>query len=157
MPMSIEICCVSKRPPGWAQNLIDDYIRRAHDLFKISYKYVAPAPDRMSSAEALRDEGHRLLRALPRDTHLVALAVDGRVLDSEAMAKQLGNFQDRNLSLALVIGGANGLSPDVLAAAQSTWSLSALTLPHMLVQVVLAEQLYRAWSILRRHPYHLGH
>lgn len=102
-------------------------------------------------------EGERLIAAVPKDARLVALDQGGQSLDSPAFAALLGRWQDQGLTdLAFVIGGADGLSPPVRERADLTLSLGAMTWPHLLVRVLLAEQLYRAQCILDGHPYHRG-
>jgi 23S rRNA (pseudouridine1915-N3)-methyltransferase len=99
-------------------------------------------------------EGERLLGALqPRD-QVIALDVRGDSWDTPRLAQQLDGWMQAGADVAFLIGGADGLSAACLARAQQRWSLSMLTFPHMLVRVVLAEQLYRAWSLLSGHPYH---
>jgi 23S rRNA (pseudouridine1915-N3)-methyltransferase len=105
-------------------------------------------------ARAMQDEGAAILAALPRDTHVIALDGGGKMWSSEALAAQLAQWRMAGRDLAFLIGGPDGHAPDVLARADQTWSLGPLTLPHMLVRLVLAEQLYRATTIMAGHPYH---
>jgi 23S rRNA (pseudouridine1915-N3)-methyltransferase len=106
------------------------------------------------AARALREEGERMLAAIPPQSWTVALDVGGRTLDTPGLARwwsaRLGDGRD----LAFLIGGPDGLSPGCLARADERMSLSALTFPHGMVRVLLAEQLYRASSLLKGHPYH---
>jgi len=94
------------------------------------------------------------LSALPAGCYVVALQVGGRSLSSEQLAKFLESRAQEGRDVAFCIGGPDGLAPDVDARAELRWSLSALTLPHALARVVVAEALYRAVSIIKRHPYH---
>jgi 23S rRNA (pseudouridine1915-N3)-methyltransferase len=91
---------------------------------------------------------------LPRDTHVVALDGRGKTWSSEELAEQLAKWRMAGRDLAFLIGGPDGHAPEVLARAEQSWSLGPLTLPHMLVRLVLAEQLYRATTIATGHPYH---
>lgn len=110
-----------------------------------------------SDEERRRREGELLLAALPDGAFAVALDQGGKVLDSEALAGRIGGWRDDGLrELAFIIGGADGLVPAVLARADFTLSLGAMTWPHMLVRAMLCEQLFRAASILSGHPYHRG-
>ena len=84
----------------------------------------------------------------------MALEVNGRALDTPALSRKLGELKDLGQDLVLLVGGPDGLCPQLSASAHERWSLSNLTLPHPLVRVLLAEQIYRAWSILQGHPYH---
>ena len=103
---------------------------------------------------AIDDEGKRVLSALPRNAHVVALEVTGRPYSSEQLAQRMEHWRGQGRDLAFLIGGPEGHSADVLATANETWSLGPLTLPHMLARLLVAEQLYRAAAMLANHPYH---
>lgn len=105
-------------------------------------------------ARAMADEGSRVLSALPKNTHVVALDVLGKGWTSEQLAKRLEHWRGLGRDLTFLIGGPDGHAADVAACADETWSLGPLTLPHMLVRLLVAEQLYRAASLLANHPYH---
>jgi 23S rRNA (pseudouridine1915-N3)-methyltransferase len=150
----IDIFCVARKPPAWSATLIADYQRRSRRCFTFEFHYLVPASER-ASALLRRDEEGRRLRARAA-THAVHIALDeaGRQYDSDELAAQIERWRVEQARIAMLIGGADGLAAEVLAQATLRWSLSRLTLPHLLVQVVLAEQLYRASSILLGHPYH---
>ena len=95
-----------------------------------------------------------MLGAIGPSDLVVALDVGGRSFDTAALADQLDRWMHAGSDVSLLIGGPDGLSRECLASARMRWSLSPLTLPHALVRIVVAEQLYRAWSILKGHPYH---
>ena len=95
-----------------------------------------------------------MLSSVPAQAHVVALEVKGRPWSTSELADQMKNWQLDGSNVCLLIGGPDGLSPDCLERANQKWSLSNLTFPHMLVRVLVAEQLYRAWSYTRGHPYH---
>jgi 23S rRNA (pseudouridine1915-N3)-methyltransferase len=154
--MQIHIITVGERMPEWVQAAYAEYAKRLPHECRLTLHEI-PAGKRSKGvdlARLTRDEGARLLAAVPAGSRLVALDRNGRELDTAALAsrieKQLGAGHD----LALLIGGPEGLAPECLAAAHERWSLSKLTLAHPVVRVVLAEQLYRAWSILKNLPYH---
>ena len=105
-------------------------------------------------ARAIADEGERMLAALPKNCLVIALEVDGKAWSTENLAAQFSAWLRDGRDVALLVGGPDGLAPACRARAESSWSLSPLTLPHMLVRIVVAEQLYRAWSLLHGHPYH---
>jgi 23S rRNA (pseudouridine1915-N3)-methyltransferase len=106
------------------------------------------------TARAKQEEGARLLEALePRD-RVISLSVEGKRWSTPELAERLGQWRHEARDTAFLIGGPDGLDQACLDKAETAWSLSPLTLPHALVRVVLAEQLYRAWSILSGHPYH---
>ncbi|MEJ1464018.1 MAG: 23S rRNA (pseudouridine(1915)-N(3))-methyltransferase RlmH, partial [Candidatus Sedimenticola sp. (ex Thyasira tokunagai)] len=96
----------------------------------------------------------RMLKAIPRNCRVMALDVKGKAWSTEQLSSQLGGWMGEGQDLALLVGGPEGLAAECLQRADNRWSLSPLTMPHPLVRVVVAEQLYRAWSLLRNHPYH---
>lgn len=154
--MQIHIIAVGERMPEWVQAGYLEYAKRLPHECRLRLHEI-PAGKRTKGADLARltrDEGARQLAAVPTGSWVVALDRTGRELDTLALAgnleKQLGAGSD----LALLVGGPEGLSPECLAAARDCWSLSKLTLAHPVVRVVLAEQLYRAWSILKNLPYH---
>ena len=97
---------------------------------------------------------HSEQKTLPEGDRVIALDVRGSAWSTEQLAEELSDWQMAGTNVSLLIGGPDGLSRDCLQRARQRWSLSALTLPHPLVRVVLAEQLYRAWTITAGHPYH---
>jgi len=102
----------------------------------------------------LQVEGERMLRAIPKHCGVIALDVHGSSWSTEQLAARLAGWLAGGRDLALLVGGPEGLAQSCLERAEGRWSLSDLTMPHPLVRVVLAEQLYRAWSLLHNHPYH---
>ena len=106
------------------------------------------------TVRAITDEGARVLAALPKGAHVVALDGRGKMHSSEHLAQRLEHWRGQGRDLAFLIGGPEGHAPEVIARADEQWSLGPLTLPHMLVRLVLAEQLYRAAALLANHPYH---
>jgi 23S rRNA (pseudouridine1915-N3)-methyltransferase len=103
---------------------------------------------------AVAEEGERMVKALPTGARVIALEVGARVWTTEQLALELGRRLGEGRDLALLVGGPEGLAESCRARAHDRWSLSSLTFPHQLVRVILAEQLYRAWSLLQGHPYH---
>ncbi len=150
--MLIEVLCICRRPPAWVRDATSEYARRLPRDFTLTFTYLTPARDR-AAAVGRRDEGARLLKRNGA-TPLIALDERGVSHTSTEFAAGLARARASEAKIAFAIGGADGLDKDVLNAAAQCWSLSRLTLPHLLVQVVLAEQIYRAWSIIEQHPYH---
>ena len=105
-------------------------------------------------AKAMQKEGESMLAAIGNGDRVVALDVLGKPWSTEQLAEQCSDWRMDGRNVSLLVGGPNGLAPECLARADQKWSLSPLTLPHPLVRVLLAEQLYRAWTILNHHPYH---
>lgn len=142
--------------PRWVQEGYEEYARRLPAECALELVEIPPGRrgKKGDIPRILRDEGKRMLAAVPRGSLVVALEVNGRAWSTEQLSAQLDRWMADGRDLALLVGGPEGLSPDCLAAAEQKWSLSPLTLPHPLVRVVAAEALYRAWSLLRGHPYH---
>ena len=154
--MRIRIIAVGERMPRWVDEVVDDYTRRLAGGLKVALVEV-PAGQRSSRgdpAQAMRIEGQRILAVTKPQEFVVALAEDGAQMSTRELATWLANRMNDGRDLALVIGGPDGLASEVLARSDSKLSLSKLTLPHPLVRVVLAEQLYRAHTVLSGHPYH---
>ncbi len=106
--------------------------------------------------QVLYKEGDKILAAIPKGAQVLALDVAGKMWSTDELAHELDNWLRGGTDVALLVGGPEGLDARCIERASRRWSLSRLTLPHPLVRVVLAEQLYRAWTILKNHPYHRG-
>ena len=153
--MKLVVVAVGQRVPDWAQVAWDDYAKRFPPESKLELKAVKTEP-RGSKALAtlLAAERERIAAAIPRGARVVALDERGTSLTTVALAQKLKAWQLENDAVALVIGGPDGLDPEYKRNAHERIRLSDLTLPHAMVRVLLAEQLYRAWSINANHPYH---
>lgn len=154
--MQIHIIAVGERMPEWVQVGYAEYAKRLPHECRLTLHEI-PAGKRTKGADLARltrDEGARQLVAIPAGSRVIALDRNGRELDTLALASQIEKQLGAGSDLALLIGGPEGLAPACLDAAHERWSLSKLTLAHPVVRVVLAEQLYRAWSTLRNLPYH---
>ncbi|WP_456415670.1 23S rRNA (pseudouridine(1915)-N(3))-methyltransferase RlmH [Thiolapillus sp.] len=154
--MNIHLIAVGDKMPPWVQEGYQEYARRlpsecALKLLEISARHRGKNAD---IARIARDEGRAMLKAVPRSSRVIALEVNGRSWRTEDLARQLQNWLADGRDVSLLVGGPEGLAPECRERADQLWSLSPLTLPHPLVRVVIAEQLYRAWSILNNHPYH---
>lgn len=152
------ILAVGDRMPGWVAEGFGEYRKRlSHDL-PLELQEIRPGlrGKGRSDQRAMADEGTALLAALPRDSQVVALDGRGKAWRSEELAEQLQAWRMDGRDLAFVIGGPDGHAGAVLEHADQRWSLGPMTLPHMLVRLVLIEQLYRANSMLNGHPYHRG-
>lgn len=154
--MQIHIIAVGDRMPDWVEAGYEEYARRLPRECRLVLHEV-PAGKRSKGADLarlMRDEGARQLAAIPAGSRVVALDRAGREMDTEALSARIARQLAAGQDLALLVGGPEGLAPECLARADERWSLSQLTLAHPLVRVVLAEQLYRAWSIIQNLPYH---
>jgi len=142
--------------PAWVDRAVNDYRRRLPPEFAL-HCHAVPMTRRgktVTPEQALRREGEALLGQTRERDHVVALTVDGQRLSTEALARRLRRLRDDGLDLALLVGGPDGLDARCRQRADEQWSVSALTLPHPLVRVIIAEQIYRVWSMLASHPYH---
>lgn len=154
--MKIHILAVGDRAPAWVEAGYDEYAKRLTTPLRLVLREIK-AGRRTKGADMARvvnAEGERLLAAVPKGSYVVALDRMGRELSTEDLAAELRARMARGGDVALLIGGPEGLSDDCLARADARWSLSRLTLAHPLVRVVVAEQIYRAWSIINELPYH---
>jgi 23S rRNA (pseudouridine1915-N3)-methyltransferase len=156
--MNIHLIAVGEKMPAWVQQGFEEYAKRLPRECTLRLVEIAAGRRGKNAdiARAIHDEGQRMLAAVPRGARVIALEVNGRDWSTEQLAQQLEGWLAGGQDMALLVGGPEGLSAEARAAAAQQWSLSPLTLPHPLVRVILAEQLYRAWSILNNHPYHRG-
>ena len=153
--MRVTLLAVGQRMPGWVTEGFNEYTRRLKARLPVTLIEI-PAAKRGSGdvPRAMADEGRRLLAAVRPQDHVVALDERGKARTSLELSRWLAARLQAGNDLGFVIGGADGLAPEVLQRAQERWSLSTLTLPHALVRVLFAEQIYRAVTLLDGHPYH---
>ena len=154
--LRLSLITASNRQPAWVDEGADDYAKRLRGRCTLEIKAV-PLARRTATApaeRAIQDEGRRMLAAVPPGAHIVALLETGKPWSTKELARKLEGWMQLGAPVALLVGGPDGLGPECVARANERWSLSSLTLPHGLVRVVVAEALYRAWSLLENHPYH---
>ena len=154
--LRLSLITASNRQPAWVDAGADDYAKRLRGRCTLEIK-VVPLARRTATApaeRAIQDEGKRMLAAVPAGAHVVALLETGKPWSTKELARKLEGWMQLGAPVALLVGGPDGLSLECAARANERWSLSNLTLPHGLVRVVVAEALYRAWSLLENHPYH---
>ena len=153
--MRVRVIAVGTRMPSWVRSACDEYLSRMRSSLGVALTEIEPTSRRTGSvARAMAREGERLLAAVAPADHVIALDERGRELTTREFAAWLGSRMQQGEDLAFLIGGPDGLAPEVLARSNYTLALSRLTLPHALARVLLAEQLYRAHCILANHPYH---
>lgn len=154
--MRVHLLAVGIRMPDWVEAGFAEYAGRLPAECSLVLREIPPERrGKNADIERLRlKEGERLLAAVPKGARIIALDVTGRPWCTEQLAERLGAWMQDGRDVALLVGGPDGLSADCLAQAETRWSLSPLTFPHPLVRIVVAEQLYRAWSIIAGHPYH---
>lgn len=158
MPLRLHLVAVGMRPPRWVDDGFADYARRLGGDVSLRLVEVplAPRAKGASVARAVDAEGARQLAAAPPGALAVALCVDGEPWSTADLAARLGAWAAAGRDVALLVGGPDGLAPACLTRAEARWSLGPLTLPHALVRVIVAEAVYRAWSVRAGHPYHRG-
>ena len=154
--LRLSLITASNRQPEWVDAGAEEYAKRLRGRCTLAIETVALARRTASTAteRAVDDEGGRMLAQLPAGAHVVALLETGKPWSTNELAAKLESWMQRGAPVAFLVGGPDGLSKACTERANERWSLSNLTLPHGLVRVVVAEALYRAWSLLENHPYH---
>jgi 23S rRNA (pseudouridine1915-N3)-methyltransferase len=142
--------------PAWINTGFGEFNKRLSKEYHLNLVEITPAVRSKSSSttKVMAEEEKKIKDAIPKGALVVALDEKGKQFTSRQLADNLELWGRQGRELCLVIGGADGLSASFKKSADVLWSLSALTLPHALVRVIVAEQIYRAWSILNNHPYH---
>lgn len=154
--MRVRLIAIGGKMPGWVSEGYAEYAKRLPADFQLELVEL-PLGHRGKGADAARakrQEGDQMLAAIPRGDRVIALEVEGKSWSTEQLAAQVETWRMDGRNISLLVGGPDGLDSRCVAAADQKWSLSALTLPHPLVRVLLAEQLYRAWTLIQGHPYH---
>ena len=154
--MKLQLVAVGTKMPAWITSGFEEYQRRFPRDLKLELVEI-PAGKRGKNADIeriLHREGEQMLEAIAKSARIVTLDIPGRPWTTPQVAEQLTRWQHDGRDVVILIGGPEGLAPACKAAAEQSWSLSPLTLPHPLVRIVVAESLYRAWSINNNHPYH---
>jgi len=154
--MRIVLLAVGRRMPAWVDAGFAEYAKRLSGTVRLDLKTVASGQRGKGAnpANSQQVEGRRLIAAVPAGSFVVALDGGGAHWGSLDLAQQFSAWMRRGDDITLLVGGADGLSGECLAHAVQQWSLGPLTFPHALVRVMVAEQLYRAWTVLSGHPYH---
>lgn len=156
--MKIKLVAVGTRMPQWVEAGFKEYQQRMPTICQLELHEI-PAIKRGKNADTariLRDEAAAISNAIPPDFQIIALDRKGKAIDTNVLAQRLQTWIDDSQNVAIVVGGPEGLEAAFLRQAHHAWSLSALTFAHPVVRVMLAEQLYRAWSINAKLPYHRG-
>ncbi|MBP3438723.1 MAG: 23S rRNA (pseudouridine(1915)-N(3))-methyltransferase RlmH [Sutterella sp.] len=153
--MQTRIIAVGQRIADWAQTAVGDYLSRFPRDFRVELKEIRTEPRAgQTPAKLMAAEAERILAAVEPDDFVVVLDEHGKDMTTMELAKQFARWRADGENPVFIIGGPDGLAPEVKAAAHMTLRLSAMTLPHAFARVLLSEQIYRAWSILAKHPYH---
>ncbi len=154
--MRIHLIAVGTRMPDWVETAFKDYAGRMPRECSLQLIEIAPGQRGKNAdiARAKQAEGEKILKAIPRDAYVIALDEHGDALTSTGWGDALKSWLQMGRDVCLLIGGPDGHAPEVFARADRKWALSKLTLPHGMVRVLVAEQLFRAHSLLINHPYH---
>ncbi|PND35874.1 23S rRNA (pseudouridine(1915)-N(3))-methyltransferase RlmH [Achromobacter pulmonis] len=154
--MKLIVVAVGTRMPDWVQTAWDDYAKRLPADCALELREIKPEPRNSGKtpAQMMAAEAKRIDAALPAGVLRLALDERGRDLTTMALSQKLEQWRAGGQDVAFLVGGPDGLDPELKAACSGQLRLSSLTLPHPMVRVVLAEQLYRAWAIMTNHPYH---
>ncbi|TQV73973.1 23S rRNA (pseudouridine(1915)-N(3))-methyltransferase RlmH [Aliikangiella marina] len=154
--MKIKLIAVGTKMPDWVEKAYRNYAQRLPKDCSLELIEI-PAAKRSKNQQAslwMDKEGQQILKVIDTSDWVVALDVKGKNWSTQDLAGQITQWQHMGNNVCLLVGGPDGLAPECLARANSRWSLSALTMPHPLVRIVLAEAIYRAWSVTVNHPYH---
>lgn len=156
--MKIHLLAVGNRLPGWVNTGFREYASRLPRECALILHEIPAARRQKSSTikQHLEQECNRILAATPKNSLVVALDIRGTYWSTEQLAANMRNWLQTGRKIALVIGGPDGLSRACIEHSDHRWSLSPLIFPHALVRVIVAEQIFRAWSIIKNHPYHRG-
>lgn len=154
--MQLIIVAVGHKMPAWVESGFDEYVKRMPRDCRILLKEIKPIErsNGKTVETVIALERHRIEAVLPKGIQIVVLDERGKDLTSVQLSQQLTQWQQDSRDVALIIGGADGIDPGLKEKAHMLLRISSLTLPHSMVRILLAEQLYRAWSITQNHPYH---
>jgi 23S rRNA (pseudouridine1915-N3)-methyltransferase len=154
--MQIHLITVGNRMPNWVETGYAEYAKRLPKDCELILKEIAPGKRGKNAdvARIIKEEGERINGVIAPGSHIVALEVTGKPWSTPDLATALKRWLESGKNIAMLVGGPEGLAEPIKSRANEYWSLSPLTFPHPLVRIIVAEQLYRAWSILNNHPYH---
>jgi len=142
--------------PEWINTGYAEFSKRMPPELQINLIEITPSVRNKSTPveKNIKEESARIQTAIPANSRLIVLDKKGKNFSSVALSEKMESWLPMGQDISIVIGGADGIDPVIKQQADEKWSLSSFTLPHALVRVIVAEQLYRAWSILQGHPYH---
>ena len=154
--MRVRLIAVGNKMPKWVTEGYDEYAKRLPKDFALELVEIPMSPRGKNTdiTKAIRKEGDSMLEAIPSGDKVIAMEVLGKEWSTNQLADQTELWRMDGYNVSLLVGGPDGLDPRCTDLADQTWSLSRLTLPHPMVRVILAEQIYRAWTLMNNHPYH---
>lgn len=154
--MRIEVIAIGQNMPEWVNTSTQIYQKRLPKNFTLDFKSL-PIIKRSKSnsiTKIIEQESQAILKAIPKNSYIIALDATGKKLSTEGMFKKFDKIKLEYSHISLIIGGPDGLSKEIKQKSNEIWSLSDLTFAHPIVRVILAEQIYRCWSYSQGHPYH---
>lgn len=154
--MKIRLLTITHKSPSWIKEGYEEYAKRLPSAYSLELVEI-PAEKRTANSDIARiieRESEKLLAATKSGNKIIALDVKGALWSTEQLATHLAQWYQEGRDIDLLVGGPDGLSSACLQKAEQKWSLSPLTFPHIIVRLIVAEQIYRAFSILQQHPYH---
>ena len=154
--MIIHVIAVGTKMPTWVNQGVDEYVRRMPNECQIKFVEL-PLGQRVKSKnikQAMQQEEKSILEAIPSNAYVIAMEVKAKIWSTEKLSEKMQDWMSLGKDIALLIGGPDGMTQTCISKANEKWSLSSLTLPHPIVRIVVAEQLYRALMIIKKHPYH---
>ena len=155
--MRLRVLAIGQKMPAWVDQGVEEYARRMPREISVEWLDIPPAKRGSATREKYRvQEAEAIEAKLSGKDYVVALDISGKAVSTELIAERFDQWQMQGEQISIVIGGPDGLHPNILKGAKERLSLGQITLPHPLVRVILAEQLYRAWSVQAGHPYHRG-
>jgi len=154
--MRTHLVTVGKRMPAWVTAGFNEYNKRLPRELRLNLVEIAPVvrAKSITTQKIMFEEARRIRAAVPVHALVIALDEHGMQFDSATLSRKIETWSREGRDLVFIIGGTDGLDATIKQTADILWSISPLTLPHALVRVILAEQIYRAWTILQKHPYH---
>ena len=154
--MKINLIAIGNKMPNWVNTGFNEYQKRLTQDCKLNINEIAAIKrgKQTDLKKVCEIEGQKIIDCIPNDNRVIALEVKGNNWSTEQLSQQMSQWMLSGQDISLLVGGPEGLSQSCRDKANQLWSLSPLTLPHPLVRIIVAEQLYRAWSILKNHPYH---
>lgn len=154
--MRIQLITVGIKMPSWITEGYQSYSTRLPPDCTLSLHEISlNKRSKNANIKKLQErEGQQMLSVIGKSDHVIAMEINGVSWSTEQLASQLRNWRQMGHNISLLVGGPEGMLPSVSDKADQKWSLSSLTLPHFMVRLLIAEQIYRAWSIMNNHPYH---
>lgn len=153
--MKLTVLSIIRSKPAWAEDQFNKYCSRINKPIQFTWKHIEPAKHgKTAEKDQIRDNSKKLLNSIPDNSFVIALDQKGECWTTESLKNRFEDWISLNKNIIFLIGGQEGLSKDCLDRSNVIWSLSNLTLPHIFVPVLIAEQIFRVWSITQNHPYH---